>query len=156
TADKQWETAGMGATGETFVVGPDGLMRSDSRLFLENPEKFERDVIDAGTPPAVAAESLPQHRTTPVHPGEADATRLAVRGQSGTVIEDDYLGKETLQAYAPVNLQGLNWSIIAKIDTAEAFAPVATFTRTLVLSTVIITFIVCLAAMMLARLFVRP
>lgn len=156
TADKQWETAGMGATGETFVVGPDGLMRSDSRLFLENPEKFERDVIDAGTPPAVAAKSLRQHGTTLVQPVETTATRLALRGQSGTVIEDDYLGNETLQAYAPVSLQGLNWSIIAKIDTAEAFAPVATFTRTLVLSTVIITFIVCLAAMMLARLFVRP
>ncbi|MGW4099463.1 adenylate/guanylate cyclase domain-containing protein [Mycobacterium sp. NPDC004974] len=156
TADKQWETAGMGATGETFVVGPDGLMRSDSRLFLENPEKFERDVVDAGTPPAVAAKSLRQHGTTLVQPVETTATRLALRGQSGTVIEDDYLGKKTLQAYAPVNLQGLNWSIIAKIDTAEAFAPVATFTRTLVLSTVIITFIVCLAAMMLARLFVRP
>ncbi|WKG00959.1 adenylate/guanylate cyclase domain-containing protein [Mycolicibacterium sp. HK-90] len=156
TADKQWETAGMGATGETFVVGPDGLMRSDSRLFLEDPEQFERDVIDAGTPPAVAAKSLRQHGTTLVQPVETEATRLALRGQTGTVIEDDYLGNETLQAYAPVDLHGLNWSIIAKIDTSEAFAPVATFTRTLVLSTVVITFIVCLAAMMLARLFVRP
>lgn len=156
TADKQWETAGMGATGETFVVGPDGLMRSDSRLFLQDPQKFEHDVIDAGTPPAVAEKSLSQHGTTLVQPVETEATRLALRGQSGTVIEDDYLGNETLQAYAPVNLHGLNWSIIAKIDTAEAFAPVATFTRTLVLSTVVITFIVCLAAMMLARLFVRP
>ncbi len=73
TADKQWETAGMGATGETFVVGPDGLMRSDSRLFLENPEKFERDVIDAGTPPAVAAKSLRQHGTTLVQPVETTA-----------------------------------------------------------------------------------
>ncbi|OBB17945.1 cyclase [Mycolicibacterium setense] len=156
TADKQWETAGMGATGETFLVGPDGLMRSDSRLFLQNPEKFERDVIDAGTPPAVAAKSLRQHGTTLVQPVETTATRLALRGQSGTVIEDDYLGDETLQAYAPVTLHGLNWSVVAKIDTAEAFAPVTTFTRTLVLSTVVITFIVCLAAMMLARLFVRP
>ena len=156
TADKQWETAGMGTTGETFVVGPDGLMRSDSRLFLENPQKFERDVIDAGTPPAVAQKSLSQHGTTLVQPVETEATRSALRGQRGTVIEDDYLGNETLQAYAPVTLHGLNWSIIAKIDTAEAFAPVATFTRTLVLSTVVITFIVCLAAMMLARLFVRP
>lgn len=156
TADKQWETAGMGTTGETFVVGPDGLMRSDSRLFLENPQRFERDVIDAGTPPAVAQKSLSQHGTTLVQPVETEATRSALRGQSGTVIEDDYLGNETLQAYAPVTLHGLNWSIIAKIDTAEAFAPVATFTRTLVLSTVVITFIVCLAAMMLARLFVRP
>ena len=34
TFDKQWGTAGLGATGETYLVGPDGLMRSDSRLFL--------------------------------------------------------------------------------------------------------------------------
>ncbi|MGY4650996.1 adenylate/guanylate cyclase domain-containing protein [Mycobacterium sp. URHB0021] len=156
TADQQWEKAGMGATGETFLVGPDGLMRSDSRLFLQDPERFKRDVIEAGTPPDVADESLRQHGTTLVQPVENEATRLAQRGQTGTAIGDDYLGHETLQAYAPLDMRGLNWSIIAKIDTAEAFAPVARFTRTLVLSTAGIIFVVCLAAMLLARLFVRP
>ena len=156
TADRQWEAAGMGNTGETFLVGPDGLMRSDSRLFLENPEDFKRDVVNAGTPPDVAEESIRQGGTTLVQPVATEATRMAQRGQSGTIIEDDYLGHETLQAYAPVDLRGLNWSIIAKVDTSEAFAPVATFTRTLVLSTAAIIFAVCIAAMLLARLFVRP
>ena len=156
TADRQWEAAGMGNTGETFLVGPDGLMRSDSRLFLENPEDFKRDVVNAGTPPDVAEESIRQGGTTLVQPVATEATRMAQRGQSGTIIEDDYLGHDTLQAYAPVNLPGLNWSIIAKVDTSEAFAPVTTFTRTLVLSTAVIIFAVCIAAMLLARLFVRP
>jgi class 3 adenylate cyclase len=156
TADKQWEAAGMGKTGETFLVGPDDLMRSDSRLFLENPEDFKREVVDAGTPPDVADESIRQHGTTLVQPVASEATRQAQRGQSGTIVEADYLGQETLQAYAPINMPGLHWSIIAKIDTAEAFAPVATFTRTLVLSTAVIIFVVCIAAMLLARLFVRP
>jgi class 3 adenylate cyclase len=156
TADKKWEAAGMGKTGETFLVGPDSLMRSDSRLFLENPEQFKRDVIEAGTPPQVADESIRQGGTTLVQPVETEATRLAQRGQDGTIIEDDYLGHESLQAYAPLDLPGLNWSVIAKVDTSEAFAPVSTFTRTLVLSTAVIIFVVCLAAMLLARLFVRP
>lgn len=156
TADKKWEAAGMGQTGETFLVGPDSLMRSDSRLFLENPEQFKRDVIEAGTPPSVAESSLRQGGTTLVQPVQTEATRLAQRGQDGTLVEDDYLGHESLQAYAPVNLPGLDWSIVAKIDTSEAFAPVAAFTRTLVLSTTLIIFVVCLAAMLLARLFVRP
>ena len=156
TADRQWEAAGMGNTGETFLVGPDGLMRSDSRLFVENPEDFKRDVVNAGTPPDVAEESIRQGGTTLVQPVATEATRMAQRGQSGTIIEDDYLGHETLQAYAPVDLRGLNWSIIAKVDTSEAFAPVTTFTRTLVLSTAVIIFVVCIAAMLLARLFVRP
>lgn len=156
TVDRQWEAAGMGTTGETFLVGPDDLMRSDSRVFLENPEQFKRDVVDAGTPPDVADESIRQQGTTLVQPVASEATRLAQRGQSGTIVEDDYLGHETLQAYSPVNLPGLHWSIIAKIDTSEAFAPVAAFTKTLVLSTVVIIFVVCIAAMLLARLFVRP
>jgi class 3 adenylate cyclase len=156
TADMKWEAAGMGKTGETFLIGPDSLMRSDSRMFLENPEQFKRDVIEAGTPPQVADESIRQGGTTLVQPVETEATRLAQRGQNGTIIEDDYLGHESLQAYAPLDLPGLNWSVIAKIDTSEAFAPVSTFTRTLVLSTAVIIFVVCLAAMLLARLFVRP
>ncbi len=156
TADKQWEAAGMGKTGETFLVGPDGLMRSDSRMFLQDPEQFKRDVVEAGTPPQVAEASIRQGGTTLVQPVETDATRMAKRGQDGTIIEDDYLGHESLQAYAPLDTPGLNWSIVAKIDTSEAFAPVAAFTRTLVLSTAVIIFVVCLAAMLLARLFVRP
>jgi class 3 adenylate cyclase len=156
TAEKKWEEAGMGKTGETFLAGPDDLMRSDSRLFLENPDAFKREVIDAGTPPDIAEQSIRQHGTTLVQPVATEATRLAQRGQTGTLVAHDYLGNETLQAYAPVNLPGLHWSVVAKIDTAEAFAPVSSFTRTLVLSTVAIIFAVCVAAMLLARLFVRP
>jgi class 3 adenylate cyclase len=156
TANEQWEQAGMGRTGETFLVGPDNLMRSDSRLFLEDPEQYKRDVIDAGTPPEVAQDSIREGGTTLVQPVETDATRDAQRGQTGSLVARDYLGHETLQAYAPVNLPGLNWSIVASIDTKEAFAPVSTFTRKLVLSTTVIIFIVCVAAMLLARLFVRP
>lgn len=156
TANRQWEAAGMGRSGETFLVGPDDLMRSDSRLFLQDPERFRADVVDAGTPPEVAEQSLRQHGTTLVQPVAGEATRQAQRGQTGTIVDTDYLGHDTLQAYAPVNLPGLNWSIVAKIDTSEAFAPVAAFTRTLVLSTVVIIFVVCVAAMLLSRLFVRP
>ena len=114
----------MGKTGETFIVGPDDLMRSDSRLFLEDPEAYKRDVVEAGTPPDVAEEAIRQHGTTLVQPVATEATKLAQRGQRGTLIADDYLGQETLQAYAPADIPGLRWKVIAKIDTSEAFAPV--------------------------------
>lgn len=156
TLQRNWADAGMGATGETYLIGPDGLMRSDSRLFLENPDQFQHDVVEAGTPPEVAEESLKQGGTTLVQPVTDEAAKFAQRGQSGTLIEHDYLGQETLQSYQPIELSGLDWSIVAKIDTAEAFAPVTKFTRTLVLSTVAIIFAVCIAAILLARIFVRP
>ncbi|MBJ7340788.1 adenylate/guanylate cyclase domain-containing protein [Mycolicibacterium sp.] len=156
TFDERWEDSGMGATGETFIVGPDDLMRSNSRLFLQDPEAYRTDVVKAGTPPDVAENAVRQHGTTLVQPVATEATKLAQQGQRGTLIADDYLGHETLQAFAPADIPGLRWSVVAKIDTTEAFAPVSTFTRTLVLSTAAIIFVVCMAAMLLARLFVRP
>jgi len=156
TFDGQWQRSGMGATGETFIVGPDDLMRSNSRMFVEDYETYERDVVEAGTPPDVAQDAIRQHGTTLVQPVATEATKLAQQGQRGTLIADDYLGHETLQAYAPADIPGLRWAVVAKIDTAEAFAPVSAFTRKLVLSTVGIIFVVCIAAMLLARLFVRP
>jgi class 3 adenylate cyclase len=156
TMDRRWEESGMGKTGETFIVGPDDLMRSDSRMFIEDPQRFVNDVVQAGTPPDVAQDSLRQKTTVLVQPVGSPATRLAQQGQRGTLVADDYLGRETLQAYGPVDIPGLHWTVIAKIDTSEAFAPVSTFTRKLVLSTAVIIFVVCLAAMLLARLFVRP
>ena len=156
TVSQKWETAGMGATGETFLVGPDDLMRSDSRLFLEDPDAYEHDVVRAGTPPDLAQKAIRQRGTTLVQPITAEATRLAAQGQTGNLISRDYLGHRSLQSYAPVELPGLRWTIVAKINAAEAFAPVVAFTRTLVLSTAAIIFVVCIAAMLLARLFVRP
>lgn len=156
TFGTDWETAGLGRTGETLIVGPDNLMRSDSRTYVENPETYRRDVVAAGTSASVADRALAQHGTTLVQPIATKSAELARQGQRGTLIGRDYEGRRTLQAYAPVNLPGLDWTIVAKIDTAEAFAPVSTFTRTLVLSTAAIIFAVCIAAMLLARLFVRP
>lgn len=158
TFDKQWAESGMGNTGESFLAGPDDLMRSDSRLFLENPSQYKHDVVQAGTPPDIADTAIRLGSTTLVQPISSDATRAAQRGQSGTMITTDYLGNETLQAYAPVQISdsGLHWSIVAKIDTAEAFARESAFTRTMVLSTTGIIFLVCIAAMFVAQVFVRP
>lgn len=156
TAGGDWARVGMGETGESYLVGPDGLMRSNSRLFVQDPKRFEEEVIEAGTSPDIAEKSIRQGGTTMVQPVANEASRQAQRGQSGTLIETDYLGNEALMSYAPVHLAGLDWVVVAKIDTSEAFSPVSVFTRTLVLSTVGIILVVCVAAILLARFFVRP
>lgn len=157
TFDKKWLEAGMGETGETILAGPDLLMRSDSRMFLEDPEKYRRKVIDAGTPPDIPDIAIRQGGTTLVQPVSADAHREAQKGYTGVTIADDYLGVETIQAYTPVGqLADLRWSMVAKISTKEAFAREATFTRIVVLATTGIIFGVCLLAVILAQVFLRP
>jgi class 3 adenylate cyclase len=84
--------------------------------------------------------------------------RAAQRGETGTLIDTDYMGNEELEAYAPMDISDsdLHWSILATVDTSEAFAPISAFTRALVLVVTAIVFIMCLAAMSIAHLFIRP
>ena len=84
------------------------------------------------------------------------ATEAAQRGETGTLVATDYLGNRALQAYAPLNLKGLNWVVIAAANSDEAFAPERNFAHRLVRSTALIIFLACLAAMVWSRLFVRP
>ena len=87
-------TAGMGKTGETYLVGPDGLMRSQSR-FIEKPTLLEVEVDNLS-----------------IHEGRA--------GKSGARIVEDYRGIDVLSVYAPVNFGGQRWILLAEIDKEEA------------------------------------
>ncbi len=159
TFDRKWRESGMGDTGETILAGEDLLMRSDSRVFLENPERYRQLVVDSGTPPDIPDIAIRQGGTTLVQPVNEKVSKEAQKGLSGNMIAEDYLGQETLQAFAPVRgpkIPNIRWSIVAKVTTAEAFAPEATFTRIVVLATTGIIFAVCLLAAILARVFVRP
>jgi class 3 adenylate cyclase len=158
TADQHWKAAGMGATAETYLAGPDGLMRSDSRLFLQEPEKYQRDAVAAGTPPDIVAKAMRWHGTTLVQPVETDAFHAAQGGQSGTVQGTGYLGDPELAAYAPVAIPNsdLRWSILATRDSEEAYARIEAFARTLVVTAAVMVFVLCVLAMLIAQRFVRP
>ncbi len=91
------EKSGMGESGETYLVGEDLFMRSNSR-FAENTVLKRK--ID----------------TEPVH--------AALGGKAGFTIMPNYSGIPVLSAYMPVGLEGVNWVLLSEIDEAEAFAPV--------------------------------
>lgn len=95
-------TAGMGETGETFIVGRDLLVRTDSR-FATGSTILERRV-DSG----------------PV--------KAAIKGESGVTVstETDETGKKSkkLSAFAPLDFFGARWAIIAQADLREVQAPV--------------------------------
>jgi len=156
TGDQHWAKDGLGDTGESYLVGDDNLMRSYPRQLLEHPKQYERDVVSAGTAPATAKREvqvkasvlLQQVNTTPV-------TR-ALQGKTGTVVADDYRGKETLAAYAPLEVDGLRWVVVAQMDTSEAFAPINELTRNIGLALVGIIVLVSLLSLLLAQVFVRP
>ena len=97
---------GLGQTGETYLVGPDFLMRSDSFL---DPTKHS------------VAASFKNPETGSVR---TDASKAALGGQTGRGIIIDYNGNPVLSAYQPLEIFGVRWAFVAEVAAAEAFAAI--------------------------------
>ncbi len=100
------ERAGLGETGETYLVGSDHLMRSDSYLDPENHT-------------VVASFADPDRGSV-----RTEAVARALEGETGADVIEDYNGNPVLSAFAPVENHGLRWALLAEMDVAEAFCPV--------------------------------
>ncbi|TPW70218.1 adenylate/guanylate cyclase domain-containing protein [Schumannella sp. 10F1B-5-1] len=156
TGDQGWSKQGLGGTGEVYLAGDDRTMRSISRELVQHPKQYERDAIAAGTPSSTAKEVVAEKTTILLQPLRNDSVTQALRGRTGTNEAPSYVGGQSLAAYAPLQIEGLNWVIVARITTAEAYAPAAEFTRNLVLSTAAIALLVSLLSLLLAQIFLRP
>jgi methyl-accepting chemotaxis protein len=100
------QRAGMGKTGETYLVGPDKLMRSDSYLDAVN-----RTVQASFADPASGGV-------------DTAAVRGALAGKSSEKLITNYNGNAVLSAYTPINIWNTTWTLIAEIDASEAYAAV--------------------------------
>ena len=158
TADKHWQAAGMGAATETYLAGPDNLMRSDSRLFVEDPKEYRRNAIDAGTPPDVVDRAIRLGGTTLVQPVPTEGLRAAQRGETGVVTATDYMGNKELEAYAPLIVPNsdLHWSVLATRDNSDAFARLSRFSKGIVIAVTAMVFAICVASLIVAQAAVRP
>ncbi|MCT9621475.1 adenylate/guanylate cyclase domain-containing protein [Curtobacterium sp. C2H10] len=156
TGNEQWKDDGLGDTGESYLVGADHLMRSYPRQLIEHPKQYQRDVVAAGTAPSTAARQVAVKGSVLLQEVNTTPVTRALQGKSGTVISTDYRGKEVLAAYAPLEVDGLRWVVVAQMDTAEAFAPVNDFARNIGLALVGIIVLVSLLSLLLAQVFVRP
>jgi len=85
---------GVGETAESFLVGPDMLMRSDSR-FSNEPTTLVREVDNS-------------------------AVTAALGGQEGLASTTGFNGEAGIAAYKSVDLFGETWAVIVQISEAEA------------------------------------
>jgi signal transduction histidine kinase/CheY-like chemotaxis protein len=96
------ERSGMWRTGETYLVGQDKKMRSDSYLDSQN---HSLQASFSGTVEKNGADT--------------EATREALRGVEGKKIAIDYRGKQVLSAYTPIYIKDIKWALVAEVDEEE-------------------------------------
>jgi hypothetical protein len=124
TGGEQWSEQGLGESGETYLVGPDFTMRSASRFFSENPERYLKSLEGLGYPAQKLAQ-LRRYKTSILNQNvNTDAALYALAGERGTRIIEDYRKVAVLSSYGPLDFGEARWAVIAELDTKEAFAPV--------------------------------
>ena len=156
TGERRWEEGGLGRTGETYLVGPDGRMRSDSRFFLEAPQSYLEAVGQTGVP-ADVIQLMQAHRSTVLfQPITSAAAQAALAGRSGVMTQLDYREQPVLASYAPLDIPDLRWGLVAKLDTAEAFAPAVALRRALWTTAIAVAALVAAVALVLARSLTAP
>ncbi|MFW5488545.1 MAG: methyl-accepting chemotaxis protein [Desulfovibrio sp.] len=97
-SDRQWEAMGLGKSGQTYLVGPDMKMRSQSRF----NSGAELDVL---------------HKKI-----DTEAASKALDGESGSGVITGPDGSKVMASWQPLSLPGLKYGLIAEIDEAEAMA----------------------------------
>lgn len=128
TNEGSWEFAGLGETGETYLVGQDLRVRNDRRGLLRGVEAYVADLKKAGTD-ATTLEAIAKKRTSiGLHKVDSPATRGALRGVYSVEAITDQRGRALFSAYGPLKVEGLKWGIVAEIDANEALTPVQALT----------------------------
>jgi class 3 adenylate cyclase len=156
TGNRNWESDGLGKSGETYLVGSDYLMRSVSRFLVQDPQGYGQTLRSLGINPRTI-QRIEQYGTSILQQSvRTEAAVQALSGKRGTQIVNDYRNIPVLSSYAPLKLENLDWVILSEIDLAEAYSPIYAFEKQIVISATLLLLTVTLLAMALAHLFVKP
>jgi len=133
TGGRRWRQEGFGDTGEAYLIGPDSKLRSGVRLFHENRDAYFAELQASGHSASEIA-SIRRYGSPVLHQRiDTAATRAALAGLEGTGEVIGNYGKPTLASWGPLAIPGVNWVLVAKVETDEAFAPIHRLQRDLLI-----------------------
>lgn len=130
---------GMGKTGESYLIG----VNDKSKAF-----EFRSNMKTMGDGRYVVGYSAPA----------LDYWKEAVREGEGGGVNTylDSAGAPVLVAFNKLNIPGLNWYLISKIDKYEVTAPVRETYREIGATTVIMLVLISMGALFFSRTITRP
>ena len=155
TNDQSWGL--LGDKGETFVVGADTRMRSDSRLFLEDRPAYFEQVETAGTATAEEIRSMRFFDTTVLFQSlDYRVVQEAFDGSSNVGKATNYLGDEVLSDSRALDIDGLDWAVFTEADVATIRAPINDFVRNLLVAIAVFIVVVTFLAVRWADRLLEP
>ncbi len=157
TNREDWEAIGLGDTGEAFIVGSDGRLRSDSRVYVEDPETYFEEAVATGT---LSEEDVPGVKaagTTALFQ-RMDLATLDAAGSAGgaAITSTNYLGIPVMTTLEPLGVDGLDWSVVVQASREEIASIVNGVGKASAVTIVMFILILTFVSVAWASGFVRP
>ncbi|MBF0614139.1 MAG: HAMP domain-containing protein [Magnetococcales bacterium] len=130
---------GMGQSGETYLVGPDKRMRSDS--FIDK----QGHSVKASFAGTVEKNGV-----------DTEGSREALAGKSGSKVIIDYNGNPVLSSYAPIKVGETVWAVLAEIDLSEVRIPIDNLIFAIISLALAMAVIVGVVAIWIANSIAKP
>jgi len=156
TGGQDWRAEGLGQTGETFLVGADHRLRTDTRFLLDDKDAYLKTLRDQGYEAATVRRIDALNTTILQQEVDMTAVERALAGEEGRGMDTDYRGEEVLSAYSPVEIEGVQWGVVSKIDRDEALAAVDALTWRVGLWGAGLLVLAGGVALVFVRFFTRP
>ncbi|MFS1702839.1 methyl-accepting chemotaxis protein [Alteromonas sp. AMM-1] len=156
THNQKWEEAGYGLSGETYLVGADTLMRSNSRFLLEDKSGYLATMKSIGTDKTTLSAMDIFTTSIGLQSVTSDAAKSALAGSSGYALVTDYRGVEVLSAYKPLDIAGLKWVILSEIDYSEALGFIEHLNEQIVLNIVLLSVFALFISLLVGWFMARP
>jgi methyl-accepting chemotaxis protein len=117
--------SGMGETGESYLVGSDLLMRSDSRLSKEST--LLKTKVDTSS------------------------ANKAIKGEEGIDFSTNYKGESVISGYEPLTFHGVTWGVITEKTEVEALEGIDHMANAIAIAVVLLSLVLSILGYFLIK-----
>ena len=157
TQGGDWDAMRLGTSGEIYIVGSDGRLRTDSRRFLENPAVYLVKAQKAGTLPVAAVPGVKSAGTTALFQSMDASTLRAVDAAPDEMVDStNYLGNPVFTTLASIEAASPGWSVVVQVEQDEALAISRSVERLGATAVAIFVLVLTFVSVLWAASFIRP
>jgi len=156
TNDKDWESVGLGKTGESYIVGEDFTLRNQSRFLIEDSANYFKLLSEIGVGKLTITKIKNYKTSVGLQVVKTYGTKQAMLGKTEALIFDDYRGVPVLSAFKPINILGLKWVLLSEIDEEEAFSPTLDLRNKILKASVFVLFFILIISFFISKQITKP
>lgn len=130
------DRSGMGKTASAYLVGPDSVMRSRVERTSENAHFFANHPHNM--------------------PLETQAAKDSLSGKTGIITQKVTDDSQVFAAYAPLDIEGLNWGIIIEMSAKEVLAVAGQLKSMMLIAAMVYIVGIIMLAAWIAKSITKP